>query len=366
MGVCTLTFVVLCSMVVFVVGGEEGLAASFIFGDSLVDAGNNNFLPTLARANFRPNGIDFEATAGEPTGRYTNGRTIADIVGELLGQANYAPPFLSPNTTGKAILYGVNYASGGGGILTQTGRIFINRLGLDVQADYFNITRHQIDDLIGKSKAKEFIMRKSIFSITIGSNDFLSNYLLPVISMVEKMSETPNDFVDHLINHFEGQLKRLYSLDARKFVIGNVGPIGCIPYQKTINQIEETECAGLPNKLALQYNSKLRDLLVQLNQELPGAKFVLANVYDLVMELITNHKKYGFKTASSACCGNGGRFAGIIPCGPTSSICENRSEYVFWDPYHPSEAANLIIAKKLVDGETKYISPMNIRALKNL
>ncbi|XP_020275042.1 GDSL esterase/lipase At2g23540-like [Asparagus officinalis] len=366
MGVCTLTFVLLCSMVVFVVGGEEGLGASFIFGDSLVDAGNNNYLPTLSRANIRPNGIDFEASAGEPTGRYTNGRTIADLVGELLGQANYAPPFLSPTTTGKAILYGVNYASGGGGIMNQTGRIFINRLGLDIQADYFNITRHQIDDLIGKSKAKEFIMRKSIFSITIGSNDFLNNYLLPVISMVERMSETPDDFVDHLINHFEGQLKRLYSLDARKFVIGNVGPIGCIPYQKTINQIEETECAGLPNKLALQYNSKLRDLLAQLNQELPGAKFVLANVYDLVMELITNHKKYGFKSASSACCGNGGRFAGIIPCGPTSSMCENRSEYVFWDPYHPSEAANLIIAKKLVDGETKYISPMNLRTLKNL
>ena len=46
--------------------------------------------------------------------------------GEELGQPNYAVPFLAPNATGKAILYGVNYASGGGGILNATGRIFVS------------------------------------------------------------------------------------------------------------------------------------------------------------------------------------------------------------------------------------------------
>lgn len=63
--------------------GEKGLGASFIFGDSLVDAGNNNYLPTLSKANIPPNGIDFKASRGNPTGRYTNGRTIGDIVGKL-------------------------------------------------------------------------------------------------------------------------------------------------------------------------------------------------------------------------------------------------------------------------------------------
>lgn len=57
--------------------------ASFIFGDSLVDAGNNNYLPTLSKADIKPNGIDFKASGGNPTGRYTNGRTIGDIVGKL-------------------------------------------------------------------------------------------------------------------------------------------------------------------------------------------------------------------------------------------------------------------------------------------
>lgn len=82
-------------------------------------------------------------------------------------------------------------------------------------------------------------------------------------------------------------------MDARKFIIGNVGPIGCIPYQKTINQLKENECVELANKLALQYNARLKDMLAQLNKELVGAAFVHANVFDLVMELITNYDKYG-------------------------------------------------------------------------
>lgn len=88
-------------------------------------------------------------------------------------------------------------------------------------------------------------------------------------------------------------MQRLYKLDARKFVVGNVGPIGCIPYQKTINQLKETECVSLPNKLALQYNSRLKDLVHELNENLQGATFVHADVYSLVMELITNYDKYG-------------------------------------------------------------------------
>lgn len=53
--------------------------ANFVFGDSLVDVGNNNYIATLSKANYVPNGIDF----GMPTGRFTNGRTIIDIIGKF-------------------------------------------------------------------------------------------------------------------------------------------------------------------------------------------------------------------------------------------------------------------------------------------
>jgi len=52
----------------------------FVFGDSLSDSGNNNDLVTAARVNYKPYGIDFPAG---PTGRFTNGLTSIDIIGNI-------------------------------------------------------------------------------------------------------------------------------------------------------------------------------------------------------------------------------------------------------------------------------------------
>lgn len=60
--------------------GRELVPAMFIFGDSLIDNGNNNNLPSFAKANYYPYGIDFSAG---PTGRFSNGYTIVDVVGGL-------------------------------------------------------------------------------------------------------------------------------------------------------------------------------------------------------------------------------------------------------------------------------------------
>ena len=52
--------------------------ALYVFGDSLFDSGNNNILPTIAKANYLPYGVNFVKGV---TGRFTNGRTIADFLG---------------------------------------------------------------------------------------------------------------------------------------------------------------------------------------------------------------------------------------------------------------------------------------------
>ena len=82
----------------------------------------------------------------------------------------------------------------------------VNRLGLDIQIDFFNNTRKQFDKLLGSSKAKDYITRRSIFSITIGANDFLNNYHLPVLSIGGRISKSPDGFIDDMINHLRNQL----------------------------------------------------------------------------------------------------------------------------------------------------------------
>lgn len=75
----TLPIFVTISLAV-VISGCNCKIVQFIFGDSLSDVGNNNFLSkSLARANLPWYGIDYGN--GLPNGRFGNGRTVADIIG---------------------------------------------------------------------------------------------------------------------------------------------------------------------------------------------------------------------------------------------------------------------------------------------
>lgn len=57
--------------------------ALYVFGDSLVDVGNNNYLTlSIAKANHRHYGIDFPTH--KPTGRFSNGKNAADFLGNSI------------------------------------------------------------------------------------------------------------------------------------------------------------------------------------------------------------------------------------------------------------------------------------------
>lgn len=65
-------------LLVLKLNDSAGSPGVFIFGDSLSDSGNNNFLPTLAKSNYPPYGIDFPQG---PTGRFSNGKLTVDLIG---------------------------------------------------------------------------------------------------------------------------------------------------------------------------------------------------------------------------------------------------------------------------------------------
>ncbi|XP_047176148.1 GDSL esterase/lipase At2g03980-like [Vigna umbellata] len=114
--------------------GNTLAPALYLFGDSSIDNGNNNLLPTLARANFFPYGIDFPRGS---TGRFTNGKTIADFIAEYLGLP-YPPPYISMGSSRS--LTGINYASASCGILPETGANFGRCLNLRDQVNLFENT----------------------------------------------------------------------------------------------------------------------------------------------------------------------------------------------------------------------------------
>jgi len=60
---------------------NNSIPAAFVFGDSTVDPGNNNYVNTIFRSNFPPYGLDFPHQT--PTGRFTDGRLTTDFIGNF-------------------------------------------------------------------------------------------------------------------------------------------------------------------------------------------------------------------------------------------------------------------------------------------
>ncbi|GKB47930.1 gag/pol polyprotein, partial [Tanacetum coccineum] len=98
--------------------GDPKFSCYFIFGDSLLDVGNNNALKTGAKANYLPYGIDFPQG---PTDRLSNGLNTADFVAKDLGFKDFIPPYATVKR--QDVLKGVNYASAVSGILDESGEI---------------------------------------------------------------------------------------------------------------------------------------------------------------------------------------------------------------------------------------------------
>lgn len=331
--------------------------AMFVFGDSLVDVGMNNRLVSIAKANFKPNGIDYPGH--RPTGRFCNGRIISDFLSEHWGME----PTLAyddPNATPQDLLRGANFASAGAGILNDTGAIFIQRFRMSQQVELFRQYVGNITKLVGEADASR-LLSGGLFAITIGANDYLSNYFLP--GSPRKRHYTLPDYEALLISELRQQIKSIYDLGARIIVVSSLGPLGCIPL--LIGQrflIAKGKCIESFQEAAMSFNRLLRSLAEELQQELPSSTMLYSNGFDMVLELINNPAEFGFQNVNTACCGRGPN-KGLVPCNPTDPVCDDRSAYIFWDPFHPTEAVNKLVAQWVLFGPPSDISPVNLSQL---
>ncbi|PIA55275.1 hypothetical protein AQUCO_00800177v1 [Aquilegia coerulea] len=347
-----LWILVICMIILFHAGSSGVVAAPlvpamFVFGDSLVDSGNNNYLSSMAKANYMPYGIDF---TGWPTGRFTNGRTIADFLGEKLGLP-YIPAYADPNTVGTRMVDGVNYASAAAGILDETGQNYGQRFSLSQQVLNFQNTVNQLRYEMGGNITQH--LAKSIAFLVFGSNDYINNYL------IYRPSYSPEDFANLLINHYTRQLLALHSMGLRKFLVAGVGPLGCIPSQRAT--APPGSCVNSVNQMLGTLNVGLRKLVAQLNSDHPGAMFVYGNTYGGMGDILNNPGAYGFSITDRGCCGV--RSQGQVTCLPYSVPCPNRSQYVFWDAFHPTQSTNAVLAQRAFVGPQNDVYPMNVQQL---
>lgn len=69
--------------------------AVFVFGDSIMDTGNNNNMTTPSRCNFPPYGKDFPGRI--PTGRFGNGKVPSDLIGIFFSLSSLLTLFFEPH-----------------------------------------------------------------------------------------------------------------------------------------------------------------------------------------------------------------------------------------------------------------------------
>ncbi|XP_071728573.1 GDSL esterase/lipase At5g33370-like [Rutidosis leptorrhynchoides] len=337
---------------------RKQVRALFVFGDSLVDNGNNNYLYTIARADMPPYGID--SPEHRPTGRFSNGLNIPDIISEHIG-SEPTLPYLSPELTGEKLLVGANFASAGVGILNDTGYQFVNVLRMPLQLQYFKQYQEKLSDEIGEEQAKKHV-NQALVLISIGGNDFINNYFLNPFASRALQSTLP-DYVTYLLSEYRKILEKLYDLGARRVLVMGSGPLGCAPAERMAHS-ENGDCAVELQIAAALYEPRLTRMLQQLNIQYGEVVFIAANTHLMHHDMISDPTSFGFISSTTACCGSG-PFNGLS-CTMASNLCENRDEYVFWDPFHPTERASRFIVEQMLHGTREYMKPMNLSVIMSL
>ncbi|CAL5053335.1 unnamed protein product [Urochloa decumbens] len=348
----------------------------FVFGSSVVDNGNNNFLNgSGVRADYLPYGVDFPLG---PSGRFSNGRNVIDALGELLGLPGLVPPFADPRTRGRAAaLRGVNFASGGSGILDNTGKLTGEVVSLRQQIRNFEAVT--LPDLRAQPRGaaatagnhrirrqdsfQRCYLSKCLFVIGTGGNDYLLNYFNPGKNGTEGGPALP-DFTRSLITKLSDHLQRLYGLGARKFVIFSIQPTGCTPVVRAFLNITGAACIEPVNDAVALFNSELRRLVVDgARSRMPAARLAYIDSYKIIKDMLDHPAKHGVRETGRACCEMSRRSSGVL-CKKRGPVCRDRTEYVFFDGLHPTDAVNARIARKGYGSSSpEHAYPINVKKL---
>ncbi|XP_062193273.1 GDSL esterase/lipase EXL3-like [Phragmites australis] len=321
-------------------GGRPRVPAILVFGDSIVDTGNNNAVLTLTKSDFRPYGKDLNG--GVPTGRFSNGRIPPDFLASRLGLKDLVPAYLGTDLTDDDLLTGVSFASGGTGYdpLTST---LVAVLPMQEELNMFAEYKEKLAGVVGDEAAAR-IIAESLFLVCAGTDDIANNYYL---APVRQLQYDISAYVDFLVQQASDFMKQLYQQGARRIAILGLPPIGCVPSQRTVAGGLARSCDPARNRAAQQFNSKLKEEIRRLQKELQCQRIGYVDIYDVLQDMITDPCKYGFDVSSRGCCGTGDFEVSLLCNQVTATTCPDDRKYVFWDSFHPTERAYEIMVDYL-------------------
>jgi phospholipase/lecithinase/hemolysin len=246
------------------------------------------------------------------------------------------------------------------------------------EVEYFKEYKRRLRRHAGRAAARR-IVSDALYVVSIGTNDFLENYFLLVTGRFAEF--TAAEFEDFLVAEAERFLAEIHRLGARRVTFAGLSPIGCLPLERTLNSLRGG-CIEEYNQVARDYNDKLLAMLRRLTASRPSLKVAYINVYQNMLDLITNPSTLGESSIEPATNFEGRNFMSIcrrnLPdhrligtaglenveegCCATGKVemsylcndknpltCEDAGKYFFWDSFHPTEKVNKFFAKKTLD-----------------
>lgn len=280
----------------------------FVFGDSLVDAGNAQIARRLA------GGPDpAPAALGYFDGRFSNGPTFADYASELYyGAGTYTAP---------ALAGGTNFAVGGAQALEVAGDASPS-FGEQI-APFTTPTGLRIDP-------------DALVIVTFGGNDVRRELEIYARQLRQSNPPEPDDYdADFAPTRaaMESGLQALFDAGARNIVVTGLPDVGAIP-NITFRDIPALQIEGL--QMSTTLNGIFRNLVADFRQS-TGANFSFFDFLAFQDRLSANPAVFGLPSTlntTDACLGT--------QAAPTCA------DYVYFDPVHPTTNVHRAIALELV------------------
>ena len=264
----------------------------YAFGDSLSDAGNAYAL------SGHPQSPPYDQ-------RFSNGPVAVEQLAAHLGIAGFRASQLG----------GTDYAVGG----AQTGPDMFS--GTDNYLTYAGISvlegtgiENQVSSFVGAPPI--FDPSTSLFFVWGGAND-----LFAALSL--SPGDAPTVAADAVAN-LANEIGALASIGAQHFLVPNMPDLGDTPLG-----LASGDPAGL-TALSAGFNQGLDSALATL-RNMFGLDIREFDTFSLLDQVVANPGAFGFTNVTD-------------PCVLEGTVCQDPSQYLFWDEVHPTAAAHQVLA----------------------
>jgi phospholipase/lecithinase/hemolysin len=207
-------------------------------------------------------------------------------------------------------------------------------ISLEQQLAYFDEYQSKLVGIAGEEETKR-IIDGALFIVCAGTDDIANTYYTTPFRSAEY--DVPA-YVDLLLAGVESFLRNVSARGAKRIGFVGLPPIGCVPSQRTLGGGPRRSCVPERNAAAQLYNTKVQELIRELGKD-----------------MVDHGERYGFNETTRGCCSTGTVEVAVLCDARFAPVCDDVSEHVFFDSYHPTQRAYKVIVDYIFDHYIQFL-----------